>query len=109
MRSGRMRQRAQLGLIALDSTDVLAERRVRGKRQRAAGPEHCASNAGIEHRFQENSFEVKRSWPRGEPVTNGKLGARLAGGAGAAFTRVKLRECVYGVMARNFRDRGDAL
>lgn len=36
-------------------------------------------------------------------------GARLVGDAAAALTLITLRECVYGGVARNFRDRGDAL
>jgi len=47
--------------------------------------------------------------PGAQPITNDELGAHSpTGGASAAFTPVGLRECVYGVAARNFRRRATA-
>jgi hypothetical protein len=59
----------------------------------------------MKHRFQVNSFEVKTlAVPQSETRTTNKGRTPRPAGTGAAITLERLRDCVYGVAARNFSD-----
>jgi hypothetical protein len=96
-------------LVTAYAAECLAQGGVRRRRKRTDCPEHCASNACMKHRFQVNFL-------RGESARDphSDRERRIRGVLLDRRTpllqsrRERLRECVYGVVARNFSE-GKAL